>query len=105
MERVERVRSCQADSSATLWLYESRQECPAFRRRAESSCRFRAGNRHFCLAGLQIRGFETGAALPKERSFTRIVTWSEGLLIFPDAGCHHVILEVLTHARKMLNNG
>ena len=38
LNRVQRVWPCQADLSATLWLYHARQKRPACRRWAEPSC-------------------------------------------------------------------
>src|SRR6266436_5189825 len=63
----------------------------------------RSGHVDRTLAGLQIRGIEIRIALPKERRFTHVVAWRQGLRIFPTTAKADMVLEVLPNARKVLH--
>src|SRR5215813_597535 len=71
----------------------------------ESGGGFGAAEGKFTLAGLQIRSFEAGIALPEVGSFGPVVTGSKRLLGLPDTTDSEMVLKILSHARKVLHHG
>src|SRR6266853_1796990 len=79
-------------------------KCPRSRRWIELGACLGTADRYFTQACLQIRSVKTRIALPEERCLTSVVAGSERLLVFPDTANTKMILKVLPHPWKMLDD-
>src|SRR5258707_8281687 len=102
--RVVGVRSGQANLTTTFRPYDSSIHCPRSRRWIKLGACLGAAQQNFHLAGLQIRRVKIRIALPEERCLSSIVARSERLLILPDTANTKMILKVLPHTWKMLDD-
>src|ERR1700733_9610453 len=102
--RVVRVESRQANLASAFRPYDTSIHRPRSRGRIKPGARFGTADGHFNLAGLQIRSVKTRIALPEERCLSSIVAMSEQLLILPDTADTKMILKVLSHTWKMLDD-
>ncbi len=104
LDRVVRVGSCQADLTSAFRPHDTPKQCPRSRWWIELGGCLGTAERHFTLACLQIRRVKTGIALPEERCLTSVVAYGERLLILPDTADTKMILKVLSHPWKMLDD-
>src|ERR1700740_1260488 len=102
--RVVGVGSGQANLTATLRTHDSSIQCPGSRGWIEPGACLGTAQRNFHLAGLQIRSVKSRIALPEECCLGSIVARSEQLLILPDTADTKMILKVLSHTWKMLDD-
>src|SRR6267154_2534709 len=102
--RVVRVGSGQANLTAPLRPHDTSIHCPRSRRWIKLGACLGTADGYFNLAGLQIRSIKTRIALPEERCLSSIVARSEQLLILPDTTDTKMILKVLSHTWKMLDD-
>ncbi len=104
LDRVIRVGSRQADLTSAFRPYDTSIQCPRSRRWIELGACLGTADWILALAGLQIRSVKTRIAFPEERCLNSVVAGNEGLLVFPDTTNTKMILKVLSHPWKMLDN-
>src|ERR1700756_1240540 len=101
---VVRVGSRQANLTAAFRPHDTSIHCPGGRRWIKPGACLGTTDGYFNLTGLQIRSVKTRIALPEERCLSSIVARSERLLILPDTAKSRMILKVLSHTWKMLDD-
>src|SRR5215470_1188391 len=104
LNRVFGVWSGQTDASAALRPYNASKQCPGPMWRVELGRCLGAAQRHFRLASLKIGCVQSRIAFPEERCLPSIVARGEGLLILPHTANSKMILKVLPHTWKVLDN-
>src|SRR3981081_2673250 len=102
LDWITRIGSRQADAASALRPREACEQCPGTCRWTEFGCCLRTAERHFALAGVQIRAIEIRIALPEERRFTHVVAWREWVRIFPNTAKADMVLKVLPDAWQVL---
>jgi len=103
LDQGPRIGTCQADAAPALWLYDTCEQRPGTRGRAELSCCLCTAERHLTLAGLQIWSIDIGIALPEVCRFSQVVAGRECLRILPNTPKTNVVLKVFANAWKVLN--
>src|SRR4029077_1338835 len=102
--RVVGIGSSQTNLAPAFRAYDTCIQRPGSRGWIELSACLGAAQRDFHLAGLQIRSVKSRIALPEERRLASIVAGSKRFLILPHTPDSKMILKVLSHTGKMLDN-